>query len=292
MENSFVCGTPILLGECEKAIHQFFREKNFIFFDLPYLQYRYAYLTKAINIGKDHLLFLSPSNSMLVSALSSEYGAVYSLGHAFRDDKDDKNHLTEFHLVEAEWATNGVEHLFDFVFELVQYVIRSMNQFLMDNKMFGNYPIKKTFKNKFKCLSFKTLTDSISGITDIEKAMDFLMKRIEVPVFLSYLPIEYTWRALPFDSKYGYIFNLIFPKIGEVAELSIKHSDFEFYSEKFKYLGFDSKMNWFLCRLKKNSKPHSSFGLGIDRLLAWYLNIENIRNIQPFPEISHLKEFL
>jgi len=40
---------------------------------------------------------------------------------------------------------------------------------------------------------------------------------------------------------------------------------------------------WYIDLRKYGSVPHSGFGLGIERLLKWILNLDHIRDAVPFP---------
>ena len=57
-----------------------------------------------------------------------------------------------------------------------------------------------------------------------------------------------------------------------ILEKSISHHDLPI--EPFK---------WFLDLRKYGSVPHSGFGLGLERLVAWICNVKYIRETIPFP---------
>ena len=42
---------------------------------------------------------------------------------------------------------------------------------------------------------------------------------------------------------------------------------------------------WYVDLRKYGSVPHSGFGLGIERLVKWMLNLEHIRDAIPFPRV-------
>ena len=58
----------------------------------------------------------------------------------------------------------------------------------------------------------------------------------------------------------------------KVLEKSISHHDLPM--EPFK---------WFLDLRKFGSVPHSGFGLGLERMVAWICNVQHIRETIPFP---------
>ena len=44
---------------------------------------------------------------------------------------------------------------------------------------------------------------------------------------------------------------------------------------------------WYLDLRKYGSVPHSGFGLGIERMLAWICKIKHIRETIPFPRLLY-----
>ena len=58
----------------------------------------------------------------------------------------------------------------------------------------------------------------------------------------------------------------------EILEKSIRHHDLPL--DPFK---------WFLDLRKYGSVPHSGFGLGLERVVAWICNVKHIRETIPFP---------
>ena len=58
----------------------------------------------------------------------------------------------------------------------------------------------------------------------------------------------------------------------KILEKSISHHDLPI--EPFK---------WFLDLRKYGSVPHSGFGLGLERMVAWICNVKHIRETIPFP---------
>ena len=42
---------------------------------------------------------------------------------------------------------------------------------------------------------------------------------------------------------------------------------------------------WYIDLRKYGSVPHAGFGLGVERLIKWMLNLDHIRDAIPFPRM-------
>ena len=45
--------------------------------------------------------------------------------------------------------------------------------------------------------------------------------------------------------------------------------------------------DWYLDLRKYVSVPHSGFGLGVERTVAWICNLPHVRETIPFPRLMH-----
>ncbi len=71
---------------------------------------------------------------------------------------------------------------------------------------------------------------------------------------------------------------------GEMIGASERETDVNRIIENLKRIGDDpAKYQWYLDIRRYGSVPHSGFGVGIDRLIMWMLELEHIRDSIPFP---------
>lgn len=71
---------------------------------------------------------------------------------------------------------------------------------------------------------------------------------------------------------------------GEMIGASERETDVNLIIENLKRIGDDpKKYEWYLDIRKYGSVPHSGFGVGMDRLIMWMLQLEHIRDSIPFP---------
>ena len=72
--------------------------------------------------------------------------------------------------------------------------------------------------------------------------------------------------------------------LGEVIGGSQREDDGQLIIENLLRIGDDpKKYEWYLDIRKYGSVEHSGFGVGMDRLIVWMLNLEHIRDCVPFP---------
>jgi asparaginyl-tRNA synthetase len=73
-------------------------------------------------------------------------------------------------------------------------------------------------------------------------------------------------------------------RIWKLDQLMERMSDVE----KQKNVLFDKKKyEWWIDLRKYGSVPHSGFGMGMERLIKWMLNLDHIRDAIPFPRMMN-----
>ena len=79
--------------------------------------------------------------------------------------------------------------------------------------------------------------------------------------------------------------DLLAPKgFGEMIGASERETDYQLIIDNLNRIGDDpKKYEWYLDIRKYGSVQHSGFGVGIDRLMTWMLDLEHIRDCIPFP---------
>ena len=71
---------------------------------------------------------------------------------------------------------------------------------------------------------------------------------------------------------------------GEMIGASERETDVNLIIENLRRIGDDpKKYDWYLDIRRYGSVPHSGFGVGMDRLMTWMLDLEHIRDSIPFP---------
>ena len=121
----------------------------------------------------------------------------------------------------------------------------------------------------------------ICGISDPD-TLNFLINHPHPPTFIGficnypkssrYVEYENLKKLLSINPKQSYFVAVLVKPNINILEKSISHHDLPI--EPFK---------WFLDLRKYGSVPHSGFGLGLERVVAWICNVKYIRETIPFP---------
>jgi len=257
----------------------------------------------------DENAYLSQSAQLYLEAMIFSLGPVWSITSSFRAEKSRTvRHLTEFLHLEAEAPWISLEDLIQFQEDLVSYIIQN---------------ILRKNKNEFEFLKrniseLEKISPPFDRIT-YEKAIDILRKEglrivdkesssrlIEYgddlnieserlltlnsskPLFV----IGYPLNIKPFYVKeeiakegIGIAADLLAPNgFGEITSGGIREDDLLKLENRMVSEGLEkSNYEWYLDLRRYGSVPHGGFGLGIERLMRWILNIIDIKDTLPFP---------
>ena len=73
---------------------------------------------------------------------------------------------------------------------------------------------------------------------------------------------------------------------GEIIGGGQREDDYEKLLGKIKEQNLDEEsLQWYLDLRRYGSVPHSGFGLGIERTVAWICGLKHIRETIPFPRL-------
>ena len=147
-----------------------------------------------------------------------------------------------------------------------------------------------------------TYTDAITlleknGFDDIQWGDDFgsphetfIASQYEQPIFITNYPKSikpFYMKVNPEDSRTVLCADMIAPEgYGEIIGGSEREVDYEVLADNIEKFGLEtSAYAWYLDLRKYGSVPHSGFGIGLERTVAWLSGIEHIRETSPFPRL-------
>ena|SRR6185369_9532701 len=106
------------------------------------------------------------------------------------------------------------------------------------------------------------------------------------PVFVINYPTElksFYMKNNP-DHETVACFDLLFPQTGEMIGGSVREDNYQVLKEKAQKIGLDANnLAWYFDLRKFGYAPSAGFGLGLERLLMFLTEAENIRDVIPFP---------
>ncbi|WP_232696400.1 asparagine--tRNA ligase [Brevibacillus daliensis] len=290
-------------SEIIRAVYEFFQENGFYKVDPPILTPTSAEGTTNLFHTKyfDEDAYLSQSGQLYMEATAMAMGRVFSFGPTFRAEKSKtRRHLIEFWMIEPEMAfVDHEENLRiqeKFVSHIVQSVLKNCKLELKTlerdtgklDQVVGEFP-RITYDDAIKLLQEKG--------SEIKWGDDFgapdetmIAEHYNKPVFITHYPTEikaFYMKPDPNRSDVVLCADLIAPEgYGEIIGGSQRIDDPELLEQRFKdHQLSEETYKWYLDLRHYGTVPHSGFGLGLERTVAWICGLEHVRETIPFPRL-------
>jgi len=287
-------------SELLKSAHEFFRKQVFIEVSPP------MFISSACEGGAtlfglkyfDKDLYLTQSAQLHLEALIYSSKKVYCVAPSFRAEKSRTiRHLTEYWHIEAEQAFATIEDMMCLEEDLISHVCHSVAKqckkeleiLKVDAEELAKIetPFERiTYKEGIERLNkkgFKIKWGEDFGFNE-ERA---LAKELRGPVFVYAYPKQikaFYCKTYKDNPKLAMSVDLIVPRIGELTTGGARVDDKEELIKRLKELGLKrDDYEWYIDLRKYGTVPHAGFGLGVERLLAWMLHLENVMDTIPFP---------
>jgi asparaginyl-tRNA synthetase len=258
------------------------------------------------------VVYLAQTGQLYNEADIYAFSKVYCFGPTFRAEKSKtRRHLTEFWMVEPEAAFCDLDQLMEIEEQFVSHIIKRVLQQCGPELKSLKRDISKLEKISppFPRISYddaiKKIDQLRAEMDDTEKkelliidwGMDFgaphetaLTSLYEKPVFVYGYPTEVKafymepWPGRPEVCK---SVDLLAPEgYGEIIGGSERISDPDLLLSRLRQYDLpEDAFKWYLELRRFGSVPHSGFGMGVERTVAWICGIEHIREAIPFPRM-------
>lgn len=291
-------------NEIIRATYQFFSDQGFIKIDPPILTGSAAEGTTELFHTKyfDEEAYLSQSGQLYMEAAAMAFGKVFSFGPTFRAEKSKtRRHLIEFWMIEPEMAF--VEHEESLVIQenYVSYLAQSVlkNCSLELNTLGRDIDKLANVTAPFPRITYDQAIDLLKekGFSDIQWGEDFgaphetaIAESFDKPVFITHYPANIKAFYMKPDPKRPEVVlcaDLIAPEgYGEIIGGSQRIDDLALMKQRYQEHGLaGDAYQWYLELRQYGSVPHSGFGLGLERTVAWFAGVEHVRETIPFPRL-------
>jgi asparaginyl-tRNA synthetase len=295
------------------AIREWFELNGYVNMDTPIITPAAAEGTSTL-FGLEYfdegMAYLSQSGQLYNEANIAAFGKVYCFGPTFRAEKSKtRRHLTEFWMVEPEIAFCDLDQLMEIEEQFVTHIVkRVLRDRMPELKSLGRDLSRlEKIEPPFPRISYddaaKKLQELYAAETDPEKkellqfdwGNDFgaphetaLTSLYEKPVFVYGYPTAVKafymepWPGRPEVCK---SVDLLAPEgYGEIIGGSERMSSPDLLLQRIHEHGLpEEAYKWYLDLRRYGSVPHSGFGMGVERTVAWLCGIEHIREAIPFP---------
>ena len=292
-------------SELEKGCRDFFQERDFVLADAPIITPNACEGTTNLFELDYHgeKAYLSQSGQLYNEATAMALGRVYCFGPTFRAEKSKtRRHLMEFWMVEAEAAFFDFEDNIRLQEEMVSYLVQRV---LVNNKKDLETLQRDTGKlagvvPPFPRMSYSEAVEFLNSKgVDFKWGEDFgapdetmIAQNHELPVFVHRYPTEikaFYMKPDPVNPDVVLGADLLAPEgYGEIIGGGQRIDELELLRERLAQHKLpEEAFEWYLDLRRYGSVPHSGFGLGLERLLAWISGIEHVREAIPFPRMLY-----
>lgn len=291
-------------NEIIQSTYEFFHNNGFIKVDPPILTGSSAEGTTELFHTKyfDEEAYLSQSGQLYMEAAAMALGKVFSFGPTFRAEKSKtRRHLIEFWMIEPEMAFVDHEESLKIQEQYVSYIVQSV----LDNCQLElktlDRDIEKLEKVKapFPRIMYDEAIELLKekGFTDIEWGEDFgaphetaIAESYDKPVFILNYPAAikaFYMKPDPDRPEVVQCADLIAPEgYGEIIGGSQRIDDLALMEQRYEEHNLTGPAYaWYLDLRKYGTVPHSGFGLGLERTVAWIAGVEHVRETIPFPRL-------
>ncbi len=141
---------------------------------------------------------------------------------------------------------------------------------------------------------FQYIIESWGADLQSEHERYLVEKHFKRPVILFDYPkeIKAFYMRQNEDGKTVRAMDILFPGIGEIVGGSQREERYDRLLNRIRELHMDEKnFWWYLDTRRFGSVPHSGFGLGFERFMAFITGLGNIRDVIPFPRTPGNAEF-
>ncbi|MCL5774391.1 MAG: asparagine--tRNA ligase [Firmicutes bacterium] len=291
--------------ELVKACLDFFDERGFIKIDAPILTPAACEGTTTLFETQyfDQKAYLSQSGQLYMEAGAMAFGNVYCFGPTFRAEKSKtRRHLIEFWMIEPEMAYCDLDEDMRIQEEMVSYIVkRVLEKKNAELKLIGrDTTLLEKVAPPFPRLSYDEAVEILrkEGLS-FEWGSDFggndetvIASKFDKPFFVHRFPMQckaFYMKQDPQNPKVALCADMLAPEgYGEIIGGGQREDNLEVLEEKIKEHNLPKECyEWYLDLRRYGSVPHSGFGMGIERALAWICGLDHVRETIPFPRMLY-----
>jgi asparaginyl-tRNA synthetase len=254
----------------------------------------------------DEMAYLTQSGQLYVEATALALGKVYSFGPTFRAEKSKtRRHLTEFWMIEPEVAYLDLDGLMDLAENFLTHILTRVLEIhradlevigrdipnLEAVASLGRYP-RLTYDEAHAMLVEAHAAGKLEhphtyGDDFGSPDETYISSQFSKPVMVHRYPAvvkAFYMQPDPKDPTKALCVDVLAPEgYGEIIGGSQRIDDYDLLKSRIEAHKLPlAAFQWYLDLRKYGSVPHSGFGMGIERCVAWICGLEHVRETIPF----------
>jgi asparaginyl-tRNA synthetase len=303
--------------EIIKACRDYMYDNGFVLFDSPIFTPNAVegtttlFATEYFDLGE---AYLAQSGQLYAEAGAMALGKVYDFGPTFRAEKSKtRRHLTEFWMIEPEMAYYDLNDNMDLIEDFIEYIVQRVLKIrrkeldTIERNITKLENIKKPFprityteaveilKKKNVPLVRKRSDGTEEEIRPFPWGEDFgapheeaIVEDFDKPLMVHHWPKDakaFYMKREPENPDIALGVDVLAPEgYGEIIGGSQREDNMEMLMERIKEHNLPvEQFQWYLDLRRFGTVPHSGFGMGIERFVAWICKLDHIRETIPFP---------
>ena len=290
-------------SEVEQAALDFLYERDFVRIDTPILTgsigEHAGTLFETDYFGQS--AFLAQTGQLYAEAACPAFRNVFCFGPTFRAEKSKtRRHLTEFWMLEPEMAFVDSDGNMTFQEELVTAMVRWALERCRPELEYLERDLSKLeqVKPPFPRLSY---TDAVELCrkkgSEVKWGEDLgapdealISEEFSLPVFIFNYPKKvkaFYMKENPENTDTVLCDDLLAPEgYGEIIGGSQREDDLDRLLARIQEENLpEEAYGWYLDLRRFGTFPHSGFGIGLERTVAWITGRRHIREMIPFPRL-------
>ncbi len=286
-----------------EAAREWFRQNGYTEFQAPIL------ITAACEGGStlfnlkyfDMEAYLTQSWQLYAEAAIASLGRIYTIAPSFRAEKSrTRRHLTEYWHLEAEIPLCDLEGVMKIQEELLTHICHTLcREMSKELDALGRNPedLLKV-EPPFERITYDEVVEMLNKNGVKFKWGDDLgwmeerrlTLKFDKPFFVTHYPAEvkaFYHKPDPKRPEVTLSVDLMAPGgYGEITGGGQRIDDLNELLRRMKEENLDPKdYQWYLDLRRYGSVPHSGFGLGVERTIAWICKLDHIRDAIAFPRL-------
>lgn len=260
--------------------------------------------------------FLTVSGQLNGETYASALSKVYTFGPTFRaENSNTSRHLAEFWMVEPEVAFADLNDIAALAEKMLKYTFAAVLAERKDDMEFFAQRVDKdaiTRLENFITSDFAQIdyTDAVTVLENCGEKFEnpvywgvdlsseheryLAEKHFKAPVVVKNYPkdIKAFYMRMNEDGKTVAAMDVLAPGIGEIIGGSQREERLEMFDKRLDEMGMSKEDYWWYRDLRRyGTVPHSGFGLGFERLVAYVTGVANVREVIPFPRTPRNADF-